>query len=47
MIAQKKKIIKESKSISTKNNENYGHDKCPKNDKDCLKCKILDCPEER
>jgi hypothetical protein len=46
MIAQKKKIIKESKSLSTKNN-NYGHDKCPKNEKDCSKCKILDCPEEQ
>lgn len=45
MIAQKKKIIKESKSVSTKNN--YRNDKCPKNVKDCLKCKVLNCPEER
>jgi len=46
MIAQKTKIIKESKSTSKKN-KNYGQDKCPKNVKDCLECKIVDCPEER
>jgi hypothetical protein len=47
MIVQKKKIIQESKSVRTKDNKSYGHDKCPKKAKDCSKCKILDCPEER
>ena len=47
MIIQKKKTIKENQSIRTKNNKNYGQDKCPKTDKNCLECKISDCPEER
>lgn len=47
MTTQKKKFKKESQSNSTKNNEKYRQDKCPKNEKDCLTCKITDCPEER
>lgn len=47
MIEQKKEISKEPKSAGKKNDKNYGDDKCPKNDKDCSKCKILNCPEER
>jgi len=47
MIIQKKKINKESQTESTENNKNYGQDKCPKTDKNCLECKISDCPEEQ
>jgi hypothetical protein len=47
MITQKKKIIKESKIAGEGNNKNGRNDKCPKDVKDCLKCKIVDCPEER
>lgn len=47
MIAREKKIIHESKPVRTKDNKHYGNDKCPKKVKDCSKCKILDCPEER
>lgn len=47
MIAKKKKLIRQSRSNSIKDNKNDERDKCPKNDKDCVKCKILNCPEER
>ena len=45
MIAQKKKIKKEDKPVSAK--KIPARDTCPKSDKDCSKCKILNCPEER
>jgi hypothetical protein len=47
MNTQKKKIVWESKSAGAKNNRNDRRDKCPKDVKDCLKCKVVDCPEER
>lgn len=47
MVTNKKKIVKKDKSVRARQNRNDGTDKCPKNVKDCLKCKMLDCPEER
>ena len=46
MSSQKKKIIKENKSES-ENNIIYRNDKCPRKEKDCINCKILNCPEEQ
>jgi hypothetical protein len=47
MITQKKKMIKDGESPGVQDNKNDRNDKCPKSVKDCLKCKIVDCPEER
>jgi hypothetical protein len=47
MSEKKKRVNTKSKHSNIKNDENYRNDKCPKNNKDCLHCKVLDCPEER
>jgi hypothetical protein len=46
-IKSKYRNIKNDKNCGIRNDENYRDDKCPKNIKDCLHCKVLDCPEER
>ena len=45
MNTQKKKTIRENKSKSTRNKSQM-NDKCPRKEKDCANCEILNCPEE-
>jgi hypothetical protein len=47
MTLKKKKISMNSKKNSTQNDKNPQYEKCPKGDKDCLRCKLLHCPEEQ
>jgi hypothetical protein len=46
MIPKKKKIIKENKTDGKKIDVHYINDQCPRKEKDCANCKILNCPEE-
>ena len=47
MTAPKKKTTRENRSEASKNDEGKNRHKCPKAVKDCLKCRMSDCPEER